>query len=412
MECEIVGRILTIYNFRSQLTLTAFTSNSRMENPMYAETVSPQTTAEAQPAHQPAHPGAPRSATHDVDQHRDPRPDPHPGHSTGPRTAEGKARSSRNALKHGLTSEEAVLPEEDGADFEALRQGFVDDLRPAGETEETLAEIMAVMTWKLRRVWRMEPGVFASWRAKAGRHASAGAVWALDCMADASLEKLGRHEARCFRALMQSEARLRLLQKLRAAGLERAYRASNRPRASDSRDGANGKIAKRTPPTEWVPMGSTALEPQIAQIDADEPRARNGVRSEGEASGSTDGANGENAKRTRGGEWVPMGSTALEPQIAQIDAYQQRVGNGVRSEGEASGSTDGANGENAKRTPRAPRGRTLSEADAQALLDALPVAPLPPHPAHGAAVRDEVSLLVRGPDGHLRELARRVVSEI
>ena len=400
---------------------------------MYAETVSPQTTAEAQPAHQPAHPGAPRSATPDVDQHRDPRPDSHPGHATGPRTAEGKARSSRNALKHGLTSEEAVLPEEDGADFEALRQGFVDDLRPAGETEETLAEIMAVMTWKLRRVWRMEPGVFASWRAKAGRHASAGAVWALDCMADASLEKLGRHEARCFRALMQSEARLRLLQKLRAAGLERAYRASNRPRASDSRDGANGKIAKRTPPTEWVPMGSTALEPQIAQIDADErpatdltdktdhlpPLGHGGnspVPSVAAAplSHATDRSHepGDFAKRTPPTEWVPMGSTALEPQIAQIDADEPRARNGVRSEGEASGSTDGANGENAKRTPRAPRGRTLSEADAQALLDALPVAPLPPHPAHGAAVRDEVSLLVRGPDGHLRELARRVVSEI
>jgi hypothetical protein len=52
----------------------------------------------------------------------------------------------------------------------------------------------------------------------------------------------------------------------------------------------------------------------------------------------------------------------------------------------------------------------LSEADAQALLDALHVEPLPPHPIHGAPVRDELTLLVRDADGHYRELGRRVVS--
>ena len=315
---------------------------------MHAETHVPNAAAIRQAAQQPAP---------QLDPHLDPQ---RPGHATGPRTAEGKARSSRNALKHGLTSNEPLVPEEDPAEFEELRREFLAELRPVGPTEETLAGIMVLATWKLRRVWRMEPEVFANWRAKAGPRTSAGAVWALDCIADRSLEKLSRYEARLVRAFHQSEARLRLLQKLRAAGLERPYRVSGQGGASGSTDGGNGEIAKRTPEGAGEVVGKTAMEPQIAQIDADEPRARNGVRSEGEASGSTDGANGENAKRT----------------------------------------------------PRAPRGRTLSEADAQALLDALPVAPLPPHPAHGAAVRDEVSLLVRGPDGHLRELARRVVSEI
>jgi len=62
-------------------------------------------------------------------------------------------------------------------------------------------------------------------------------------------------------------------------------------------------------------------------------------------------------------------------------------------------------GDFAKRTPAA-----LSTADAQAMLDALRVEPLPPHPLHGAPVRDELTLFVRGADGQLRELARRVLS--
>ena len=53
----------------------------------------------------------------------------------------------------------------------------------------------------------------------------------------------------------------------------------------------------------------------------------------------------------------------------------------------------------------------LSAAQARALLDAVEVEPLPPHPVHGPVLRDELSLLVRGRDGKLRELARRVVSE-
>jgi hypothetical protein len=53
--------------------------------------------------------------------------------SRGPRTPEGKARSSRNALKHGLRAEEhVVLPDEDAAGFTALEAALIAELAPVG----------------------------------------------------------------------------------------------------------------------------------------------------------------------------------------------------------------------------------------------------------------------------------------
>ena len=77
-------------------------------------------------------------------------------HSTGPVTAEGKAKASRNALKHGLLSREVVLRTEDRAEFVAFRDRMAEDLRPEGELEETLAERVAGQWWRLKRVARME----------------------------------------------------------------------------------------------------------------------------------------------------------------------------------------------------------------------------------------------------------------
>ena len=242
-----------------------------------------------------------------------PRRDPQrPGRATGPRTAEGKARSSRNALKHGLTSEQAVLPEESAEDFEALRQDFMDDLQPVGTTELDLVETMAMASWKLRRVWRMEPGVFANWRAKAGPRTSAGAVWALDCMADGSLEKLGRQEARLSRMFHQCERALQLRQKLRAAGLERPYRASDRQAgrwqktpaagASPSTDSDNGENAKRTPAPDPGAQGVVKQamkdQPQPLEYSPDDWQGAGGATATTEINCGREGGIGETAKRT------------------------------------------------------------------------------------------------------------------
>ena len=76
--------------------------------------------------------------------------------STGPRTAEGKARSSANALKHGLFSSQTVLSSEDRQVFGEFRQRMLDDLRPHGGLECMLADRVVCEAWRLRRAVRIE----------------------------------------------------------------------------------------------------------------------------------------------------------------------------------------------------------------------------------------------------------------
>jgi hypothetical protein len=82
---------------------------------------------------------------------------------TGPRTAEGKGRSSRNALTHGLTAQEIVIPGEDAAAYRSFEQQLIDDLQPNGSCELELIERLAATYWRLRRIPRFEAALMA-WR--------------------------------------------------------------------------------------------------------------------------------------------------------------------------------------------------------------------------------------------------------
>jgi hypothetical protein len=104
--------------------------------------------------------------------------------STGPRTDEGKARSSRNALKHGLTAESVVLPNEDPAEYDARLQQWLDDFPPANAIERSLIDRAMHNTWKLERIARRERGVLG----KQVRHA----VTDFDLAEQIRVEEIGR----------------------------------------------------------------------------------------------------------------------------------------------------------------------------------------------------------------------------
>ncbi|MBN2131170.1 MAG: hypothetical protein JW741_16845 [Sedimentisphaerales bacterium] len=80
--------------------------------------------------------------------------------STGPRTDEGKAIASQNAVKHGLCAETAVIAGEDVGEFEFYRDELLGELTPAGAVESMVAERVVSLSWRLRRAERAQNEAF------------------------------------------------------------------------------------------------------------------------------------------------------------------------------------------------------------------------------------------------------------
>ena len=82
--------------------------------------------------------------------------------STGPKTPEGKNLVRLNAVRHGLRSEEILLPGEDGEALRELGERLRAELQPIGELENLLLDRIVAAVWKLRRLGRVEAGIFTS----------------------------------------------------------------------------------------------------------------------------------------------------------------------------------------------------------------------------------------------------------
>jgi hypothetical protein len=69
----------------------------------------------------------------------------------GPRTKEGKAISSQNAITHGLTAQSPLLPSENPAGYEAFLASARTRLSPDNPEFDALVVEYADITWRLRR---------------------------------------------------------------------------------------------------------------------------------------------------------------------------------------------------------------------------------------------------------------------
>ena len=80
--------------------------------------------------------------------------------STGPKTKEGKSRSRRNRVKHGILTSVLLIREGNGteehAEFARLLCDLRKDLAPVGALEKMLVEKLAVCQWEERRILQCE----------------------------------------------------------------------------------------------------------------------------------------------------------------------------------------------------------------------------------------------------------------
>jgi hypothetical protein len=76
--------------------------------------------------------------------------------SKGPLTAEGKRRSSQNAVTHGLLATQIVMSDESPEGFAAVVAEHIARIQPADGVELGMVEEMVASHWRLRRAWAIE----------------------------------------------------------------------------------------------------------------------------------------------------------------------------------------------------------------------------------------------------------------
>jgi hypothetical protein len=125
--------------------------------------------------------------------------------STGPRTADGKARVSQNAVRHGLTGRHPVVRNDEREAFAALRDGLAAELDPQGALEELAFQQILLAAWNLQRFSRLES------------EASTGTLHDFtNPVTAALLDRLSLYQSRAQRAFSKGISELRVLQTNRA----------------------------------------------------------------------------------------------------------------------------------------------------------------------------------------------------
>src|SRR5438270_12722985 len=81
--------------------------------------------------------------------------------STGPTSETGKAKSSLNAVKTGLTGRTVLLPGDDAEAYQTHIDSFFHRWDPVGDGERNLAQSLADTEWRLLGIPALEMGIYA-----------------------------------------------------------------------------------------------------------------------------------------------------------------------------------------------------------------------------------------------------------
>ena len=80
--------------------------------------------------------------------------------STGPKTDEGKARVSQNAVRHGLCAKDLIIHAGEQEEFDEFQAELINDVRPCDSVEGMLFHQLVHAGWNLRRIGRLEAQLF------------------------------------------------------------------------------------------------------------------------------------------------------------------------------------------------------------------------------------------------------------
>ena len=140
--------------------------------------------------------------------------------STGPRSEDGKATSSLNAVKTALTGSTVLLPADDTAEYQRHLDAFEEEFQPVGLRECALVQSIADTWWRLRRIPTLEAALFAKGRLEFAHLYDDQELAARPHLIDAytylvyekQIRNLQLQEARLTRRRENETAELRLLQ--------------------------------------------------------------------------------------------------------------------------------------------------------------------------------------------------------
>jgi hypothetical protein len=191
--------------------------------------------------------------------------------STGPKTPEGKATVSQNAVTHGLTALRPVLANENPEEYALFRDDFFRHYAPVGILEESLAQRAADTFWRLRRAQDYETAVLNTLITEARSVSDGidrvsdndllGQVLLNDFRQTHCLEKVQKYEMAIERSFYRTVKELRQLQSLRLNVGEASVLHSN---SANSKVGEASVLHSKNHQNKPNPVQS---KPQIPSFD-------------------------------------------------------------------------------------------------------------------------------------------------
>jgi hypothetical protein len=237
--------------------------------------------------------------------------------STGPKTAQGKAWSRLNALKHGVLASQAVLTTIEGQDerkaFEQLVDGLAHDFVPVGTFEQVLVQQIAACIWRQRRLLMFENraafqsrdnrtfremnqperGMAPLYQVEKARQEGTEVLdcagLGLDLPSEADTMRLIRYESSITRSLRNALAQLKATQQVRRA-TEDEPAATRPPQDRAVVVDANASKRNRGPAARRLSVATSLFSHAMAIREREEEEAE--IRAEEAAEAAAAGENG------------------------------------------------------------------------------------------------------------------------